>query len=61
MPSQLQAYRIIQCDDHAVAQVLVSWIGLAEDEVLWEDLSYISALVPNMNLEAKVRAARETV
>lgn len=54
MPFQLQAYRIIQCDDHVVAQVLGSWIGLVEDEVFWEDLSYISALVPNMNLGAKV-------
>lgn len=37
--------------------MLVSWVGLEDEEVSWEDLSYISGLVTTMDFEAKVHFA----
>lgn len=57
VPAKTLAHRVIKRANKDVPQVLIIWLGLLQKELSWEDLNYISHLVPTMNLQDKVKFA----
>lgn len=59
IPTRIQPYCTIRRGNNEIAEVLLNWLGLDENEVSWEDLYYIYELVHNMNLKVKFRSTVE--